>query len=997
MIVAAPFEEGELFVGRAAETALFARLLGELPGGPGTVVAVSGEPGAGKTRLVSEVLRLARAAGLPGLHAPAPRVAAVPFQVFRDALVPVPGRAVPACTATCGRPGHGGPGAVCPHSGYWHDAVTRRAAGGVLVLDDAHRLDSCSLGVLLRLVRAPGPEPMLLVVAHRPRQSAPALREALEHGTRSGVVTRVDCGPLGADAVARLVEYSARSGRSPGADGARGTGGANGRQDDFLVRLRQAGEGNPHYVRLLLAADWDPEQWPDSPGRDVGALLREASATVAELDALSPSAALAARTAAVLGEPFRLDDVAWVSGLGTEATLDAVAENVRADLMRPAGPGGRMAFRHPVDGHVAHAASDLAFRLRAHRRALRLIAARGESVHEQARHAEQLAGTDPVAARILYESAVLKTSTAPETAVRRLRLTLDALPPSEAPAGAALPEEGRGDQRPADEGSAPPVGDDTVVTRTEVEFAHCRALIAAGRLTEARDAAHHLLAGRDTLSPTQLLRAHGLCAEAERLLCRYEEAEAIAAAGVALLPRPFPSALSAPGAELVLRYGLVHALRGSHDQVRPLLREASGSLGAAPPDVRVALRVLIAFCEAFSGDPAEAAREVTACARLVDALPDGMAGHTPDVLALMGCAELYLERFVDARRHLSRGLHAATGGAQKHIRAHQLLGLTMTDQWGGRLDGALRKADEAERLARRIGAPDVANLATAMRSTTLVWARGRRHAAEAVASAARAVDTVTLGRGWWATSAISLLAHAQMLGGDPVGCARTLLDGGGGERLPEVQPTFRPSLLALLADAALAGGDAARAERVLADAETEAARRNLPLQWACVRRARAQVCAAVGADAEAVTLFEQAAEDFRGAGLPLQHAWTLVAAARTVDAVRGRDAATALLDTAEAAGRSFGAILVTDEAERVRRSLPRGPGGSARPSDPLSSREREVAELAASGLRSRQIAERLFLSTRTVDSHLARVYRKLNVSSRLGLAGALHAAYEGSS
>ncbi|MFE7853329.1 LuxR C-terminal-related transcriptional regulator [Streptomyces sp. NPDC057403] len=46
---------------------------------------------------------------------------------------------------------------------------------------------------------------------------------------------------------------------------------------------------------------------------------------------------------------------------------------------------------------------------------------------------------------------------------------------------------------------------------------------------------------------------------------------------------------------------------------------------------------------------------------------------------------------------------------------------------------------------------------------------------------------------------------------------------------------------------------------------------------------------------------------------------------------------------------------------------------------------------------SRQIAERLFLSTRTVASHLARVCRKLNVPSRPGLAEALYAAHEGSS
>jgi DNA-binding CsgD family transcriptional regulator len=55
----------------------------------------------------------------------------------------------------------------------------------------------------------------------------------------------------------------------------------------------------------------------------------------------------------------------------------------------------------------------------------------------------------------------------------------------------------------------------------------------------------------------------------------------------------------------------------------------------------------------------------------------------------------------------------------------------------------------------------------------------------------------------------------------------------------------------------------------------------------------------------------------------------------------------------------------------------------------LTGREREVAELAADGVRSREIADRLFLSPRTVENHLQRVYAKLGVSGRVELAPAL--------
>ncbi|HEX2578702.1 MAG TPA: helix-turn-helix transcriptional regulator, partial [Aquihabitans sp.] len=75
------------------------------------------------------------------------------------------------------------------------------------------------------------------------------------------------------------------------------------------------------------------------------------------------------------------------------------------------------------------------------------------------------------------------------------------------------------------------------------------------------------------------------------------------------------------------------------------------------------------------------------------------------------------------------------------------------------------------------------------------------------------------------------------------------------------------------------------------------------------------------------------------------------------------------------------------EASRGRCETVRSPGlvVAAGP-EPLSRREREVAVLAAQGLASRVIGERLFVGTRTVESHLARIYAKLGIRSRAELA-----------
>ena len=71
-------------------------------------------------------------------------------------------------------------------------------------------------------------------------------------------------------------------------------------------------------------------------------------------------------------------------------------------------------------------------------------------------------------------------------------------------------------------------------------------------------------------------------------------------------------------------------------------------------------------------------------------------------------------------------------------------------------------------------------------------------------------------------------------------------------------------------------------------------------------------------------------------------------------------------------------------ARMPRRSRQAGTDSGAL--EQLTRRERDVATLAAQGLSNRQIAEKLFLSSRTVELHLSRVFAKLGVSSRAALA-----------
>lgn len=65
------------------------------------------------------------------------------------------------------------------------------------------------------------------------------------------------------------------------------------------------------------------------------------------------------------------------------------------------------------------------------------------------------------------------------------------------------------------------------------------------------------------------------------------------------------------------------------------------------------------------------------------------------------------------------------------------------------------------------------------------------------------------------------------------------------------------------------------------------------------------------------------------------------------------------------------------------------PAGKSDGLSVLSGRELEVSELVAEGCTNRQIARMLFLSEKTVETYLARVFVKLGVSTRAGVAGAV--------
>ena len=184
---------------------------------------------------------------------------------------------------------------------------------------------------------------------------------------------------------------------------------------------------------------------------------------------------------------------------------------------------------------------------------------------------------------------------------------------------------------------------------------------------------------------------------------------------------------------------------------------------------------------------------------------------------------------------------------------------------------------------------------------------------------------------------------------------------------------------------ALAAGDVDAARDVTAQLEEIAARSGTMSARATASCARGLV------DADARLLIE-AAEDFARVGRPLDRLQALEAAGNAHATAGQRDEAIARLRDAAEIADHLGA---THDGRRVSASLRElGVRSGAREKrrtathgwDALTDAEREVAQLVDAGLRNGEIAERLFVSRRTVESHMSRLYAKLAAENRVALA-----------
>jgi len=966
----------EHVVGRAEELGALDGALADLANGRPAALELAGEPGIGKTRLLSELAARADERGLLVLSGSASELERdLPYWVFVDALDEYLHGLDPDRVAALEAGVRTGLADVFPslsgfaasqgvavqHERYRsHRAVRelleRLTAIGpvVLVLDDLHWADAASVELLGGLLRRPPDAAVLIAMAVRPRQVPERLSTALERAHRSGLLVRLELGALSRREARELLGESI--------DRAAATA------------LYEESGGNPFYL----------EQLARSLGRSLerAAAARElsltdldvppavAAALAEELSLLADGGRLVLEGAAVAGDPFD-PELAAAAAASTEASvLEAVDELLRLDLVRQTDVPRRFRFRHPLVRRAVYESTPAAWRLGAHERTADALAARGAGAIERAHHVERAGRQgDALAIATLREAGEAATHRAPASAAHWFAGALRLLPVG------APPEE-----------------------RVELLLARAGALAAYGHFTEA----HSALLESVELVPEDAValrvRLTTACAGVEHLLGHHVDAHARLTGALDSLE----DAHSPEAAALMIELALDGVYRMEFEQIGtwadPAL-DIARSHGNEPLTASAA--ALLAWGAGLSGTIPEAEAYRSEAAARVDALSDRELALRLDSAVNLAGAELYLDRFDEAGSHAERVIAVARATGQPAFVPFAFMLLSWVRMLRGRLAEGGEMLDAAVEEARLLGnAQSVAGLLLNRSLTAL----GAGDIEVAVSAAEESVElTHGMDNGLVPAATALALTAARLETGDPelVSAVELMMERSGGAGLPLMPGgSFRAKWLELLTRCWLALGRRADAERAAACAETTAAAMGgLRMAHAMADRARAAVALDSGDPDLAAQRALASAAAADEIGIPVEAALSRMLAGRALALAGEPEQAVAELEHAAAELHACGALRYRNAADQELRRLGRHVHRRTQPGEAdavgvetLTERERQVGRLVVDRRTNAEIAEALFLSPKTIETHMRNMFVKLDVSSRADVARAIERA-----
>ena len=662
------------------------------------------------------------------------------------------------------------------------------------------------------------------------------------------------------------------------------------------------------------------------PGAQLPGSVAEAIAD--ELRALAPDARRLLEGAAVAGDPFEPSLRGRRGGARADG-LELLDGLLAAGLVRETSVARAFAFRHPLVRRAVYEGAGGGWRLAAHGRVAAVLAAQGQPAAVLAPHVEFSAVPgDADAAAVLRAAGDAVLAQTPATAAAGTR------------------------RRCGCSGS----------DRSLLE-ALARAESAAGRLEESRRA---LLEALRLAEGADYVRLVVECAAVEHWLGRHDDAR-----------RRLHSALADHGYSQALRLALAFdALYGL--DLETSAKEAAAALDGPDWGATAAAAALLALVRAANGQ--DAPLEVAA------ALADE-PGVPLEALWYLAWAETFLDRYDAALEHARRGLELSRATGRESLVVPLTLASVFVLEMTGRVREAVETGASAVDAARLSGNHHF--LAWALWEYGLaLWYSGDVPAARAALEEGHALADET-GRNlmWesepgWAFSTI--LAEE----GDAVASLAITMRWCG-PALERVIPAERCIGWDILVDTSIDLEDLDEAARYVARLEADTTGR--PLAEGADRALAGGAGAGAGRPPGGGRAC--AGGDRRRQRAPARATALATAARPRARRSRGGGAGAA---RRRARARRRGCAPAARPGP-ARAAPARSPGGDPPRRRPeggvaglagLSAREREVVALVAAGRTNPAIAAELFLSVKTVETHLRNVFGKLGVSSRAEVAAA---------
>jgi DNA-binding CsgD family transcriptional regulator len=932
----------ELFE-RDGELATIDELIAGTRDGGGLLV-IEGPPGIGKTALISEARARGQDASLRVLSGRGSELeSAFTYGVVRQLFEPLVAQmsdedraellsgaaelALPLVDPACvGVETASDASLARLHGLYWLTANVAARTPLLLAIDDLHWSDKASLRWLGYLLPRMEELQVLLVVGLRPAEQRDDAASLLRQILADPLARIVRPAPLGMAATARVVRAT-----FPEAD------------DAFCHACHEATGGNPLLLRELVSGVAAAGVTPTAanvPGlRELGA--RAVSRAVSlRLARVPPEMTRLAQAVAILGEDTDVHVAAALAGLEDGAASDATSALIRADVLREQP---RLGFVHPLVHVAVYETLTPLERTAAHAKAAQLLLesdAEPERIAAQALHAPT-AGDARMVWTLREAARRARSRGASDTAVAYLRRAL----------------------------AEPPAGSERVELLLELGAAE--AFVNGPAAVEHLQEAHRLIDDRIRRAEVAVVLGRELF-----FVNRMDESIDV-----------FIDALAELGdadAELqrVLEAGLISTaifqapLRD--DLIRRLERVREQKSEETPGEKM--LLALLAFNDARvcvpSAGPVALARRALEGGTLI-AIEDagGSFVRACIVLALADqddAASMYDAALAAA--HLRGSISAF--GTSKVFRGMVFL-------MRGELDDAVADCREGLAATREWGFY-ILDTFRYLLADALMEQGKLDEAAEALSSP-----------GWRGPAPKSgpalifqhVAARLRMVQGDLAGGLEDLLDVGrrftaNGSRNPASMPWRSQAALALLE----LGGREHEAQE-LAEAELELAR-----TWGAPRALGAALRAAglVAGGKEGLTLLEEAVDVLHGSVAKLEHAKARTELGAALRRSNRRSDAREHLRRAVELATICGATTLAARAETELLATGARPRRIALSGvESLTPSERRVAVMAAEGPTNREIAQALFITPKTVEVHLSRVYRKLGISSRSQLQAAL--------